>query len=34
MSYLFDVSMHFLLHVSTYDLGHHQAHSVIYNPGY
>jgi hypothetical protein len=31
MSYLFNISMDFLLHVSTYDLGHHQASSVICN---
>jgi hypothetical protein len=34
MSYLFNTSMDFLLHVSTYDLGHHQAPSMIYNPSY
>jgi hypothetical protein len=26
VSYLFNISMDFLLHVSTYDLGHHLGH--------
>jgi hypothetical protein len=34
VSYLFHMSIEFLLHVSTYDLGHHQAPSMIYNPSY
>jgi hypothetical protein len=28
------ISMDFLLHVSTYNLGHHQAPSMISNPSY
>jgi hypothetical protein len=29
MSYLFNISMDFLLDVSTYDLGHHEAPTMI-----
>jgi hypothetical protein len=31
---LFKISMDFLLHAFTYDLGHHRAPSMIYNPSY
>jgi hypothetical protein len=33
-SYVFNISMDFLLHFSTCDLGHHELPSMIYNPRY